>query len=97
MGVVELVRFRLVAGTDDDAFMQIDKRFETQFAYRQPGFVRRMLLRADDGAWVSHVLWSDRSHADAAWALYATDAHAVARNTVIDMTTVERELLTGHD
>lgn len=62
--IVEVLRFRLAAGVDEVAFLEADKRVQTEFAYLQPGMVRRTTARADDGEWVVIDLWRSREDAD---------------------------------
>jgi hypothetical protein len=55
--VMELVSFRLVAGTSDAAFLAAAKTTALPLQ-GQPGFRGRHLTRAEDGTWTDHVLWS---------------------------------------
>ncbi len=41
MAVIETMMFRLVDGADEGAFLAVDKRLQTEFAYQQPGLLRR--------------------------------------------------------
>jgi hypothetical protein len=66
MAVIETLTFRLTAGTDDAAFLAADRRLQTEFAYHQPGLVRRTTARSDDGEWFVVTLWSSGSDFDAA-------------------------------
>ncbi len=60
--VMEIVSFRLVAGTSDAAFLAAAKGTGTPLQ-AQPGFVSRSLTRTDDGTWTDHVLWSSMAAA----------------------------------
>jgi hypothetical protein len=74
--VLEIVSFRLVAGTTDAAFLAAAKGTATALQ-AQPGFVRRSLTRAEDGIWTDHVLWSSQPAAmSAAEAMMAEPAFA---------------------
>ncbi len=97
MGVIETIRFNSLDGVDDARFLAVDQRFETQFLYQQPGFVRRFLTRADDGAWQSFVIWADRDHADRAFDSVGASEVGRERDDLIDEVTVTRECLTGFD
>lgn len=55
----EILTFRLATGVDADTFRAIDERIQVQFAYQQPGFVRRTLGRHDDGRWLALTIWAD--------------------------------------
>ena len=41
MPVIETMTFRLAPGADEQAFLDADRRVQTDFAYRQPGLMRR--------------------------------------------------------
>ena len=64
--VIEILRFRLADGADEAAFLQADKRVQAEFAYQQPGLVRRTAARGDDGGWVVIDLWHSAAQAEAA-------------------------------
>jgi hypothetical protein len=57
--VFEILTFRLATGVDEATFRAIDERVQVEFAYRQPGFVRRTLGRHDDGRWLALTIWVD--------------------------------------
>lgn len=62
--MVEITRFRLVDGVDEEQFLRADRDLQEQFAYQQPGLLRRTTARDGEGNWVVLDLW--RSDADAA-------------------------------
>jgi hypothetical protein len=62
--VIEIMRFRLAPDADDQVFEAADRRVQTEFAYRQPGLLRRTVARADDGEWIVIDLWQSREDAD---------------------------------
>jgi hypothetical protein len=64
--VVEVTTFRLADGVSTDVFEDADKRFQCEFAYAQPGLVRRTVARTDDGDWLVVTLWRSPADADAA-------------------------------
>jgi heme-degrading monooxygenase HmoA len=64
--VFEILTFRLAPGVDADTFRAIDERVQTEFAYQQPGFVRRTLGRHDDDRWLVLTIWADAASALAA-------------------------------
>jgi hypothetical protein len=91
MAVIETMTFRLADGADEVAFLAVDKRLQTEFAYQQPGLVRRTTARgAGDraGEWVVIDLWESAAAADACAAAWETDPLArelmgfVARDSV---------------
>jgi hypothetical protein len=73
VSVVEATTFRLAAGVSPDAFLVLDRRVQTEFAYHQPGFVRR--TTAHRGAdWIVVTLWASEADAAAFESLGATDS-----------------------
>jgi hypothetical protein len=56
MGVVEVTRFRLADGVDDDTFLALDRRIQTELVPNRPGFLRRTTARRG-GEWVVVTLW----------------------------------------
>lgn len=68
--VIEIMRFRLAPDAATDAFEAADRRVQTEFAYRQPGLLRRTAARAADGEWIVIDLWrgaDDAARASRAW------------------------------
>lgn len=64
-GIIEIVHFRLNAGSSEEEFIvEADKA--SQFLKSRPGFVRRHLSMGDDGVWIDHVEWTDMEAARAA-------------------------------
>jgi len=61
--VFEILTFRLGPGIDAETFKAIDERVQVEFAYQQPGFVRRTLGRHDDGRWLALTIWTDSESA----------------------------------
>jgi hypothetical protein len=70
--MLEILAFRLVAGVDDATFRSVDERVQVEFAYQQPGFVRRTLGRHDDGRWLVLTIWADADSAMAADRAFAS-------------------------
>ncbi len=61
--VVEWAPFRLKAGVTEQDLLVASEGLQEDFLARQPGFVRRELLRAGDGWWVDLVYWADAESA----------------------------------
>ncbi len=61
-----MTRFRLAAGVADAEALAADRRVQTDFAYRQPGLVRRTTARGDDGTWLVIEQWRAAGDADQA-------------------------------
>jgi hypothetical protein len=64
MAVIEIMRFRLLDGADAQAFEMADRRLQTEFAYKQPGMLRRTVGRAQNGGWIVIDLWRSGEDAD---------------------------------
>lgn len=64
--IVEHHTFHLADGVSDEAFLEADRRVQTEFAPFQPGFIRRTTARAIDGEWLVETLWGTPDDAEAA-------------------------------
>ena len=85
----EILTFRLAPGVDEASFRSLDERIQVEFAYHQPGFVRRTLGRHDDGRWLALTIWADdTAAADAQRAFDDSDLGrefaALATDTVVE-------------
>lgn len=92
MAVIETMAFRLAGGADDAAFLAVDKRLQSEFAYQQPGLLRRTTARgAGDraGEWIVIDLWRSAEDADAAAARWDDDPTAQELMALVDAGTVE--------
>ena len=89
MAVIEIVRLRPASGVDEEAFLAAGDRFELDYMRHRPGFIRRTLLRGDDGDWAVLVDWESIADAEASMAAFPTDAASAPFNAVLDPTTFE--------
>lgn len=71
--MIEILTFRLAEGVDEEAFRQSDRRVQVEFAYQQPGMMRRTTARSDDGEWIVVDLWQSADAADACNELWDKD------------------------
>ncbi len=62
--MIEVTRFRLRTGVDDADFRATDARYQTEFAYRQPGLLRRTTATAGGAEWIVIDLWRSAGDAD---------------------------------
>lgn len=62
--VIEVTTFRLLPAVAEPDFLVTDKRFQTEFAYLQPGLLRRTTGRDRDGNWVVIDVWTTAADAD---------------------------------
>lgn len=93
MAVIEIVTF---TATDDEALRVADARMQTEFAYQQPGMLRRTTARGDGGGWCVMTWWESAGAAanaetaaeadetaSAFWALVDADSVRVQRFTAL--------------
>jgi hypothetical protein len=66
MAVIQLVRFRLAAGVDEDQFRALNERFQREVTPKLPGLKRREATRAADGEWVLVLRYADLESAQKA-------------------------------
>lgn len=64
MSVVETTTFELAAGADEAAFLQADRRVQTELVPNQSGFLRRTTAR-HGREWLVVVLWASGGDASA--------------------------------
>lgn len=87
--VLETMTFRLLGDADEGAFLAADRRLQTEFAYQQPGLVRRTTARGSDHDWIVVDLWASAGDADACAARWDGDDVAAAFMAFVDRTTVQ--------
>ena len=89
--MIEIMRFRLAAGADVEAFREADKAVQGRFAYQQEGLLRRTTAVDRDGAWIVIDLWQSGKAADAADARWGKDPVTAAFMSFIDPASVSTE------
>src|SRR3954454_2025205 len=90
MAVIEITTFRLADGTDEAAFLEADRRVQTEFIPRHRGFMRRTTARGAGGEWAVIVLWASASDADASAGLAQDHPVTQAFDALLDPSTVQR-------
>ena len=65
MAVIETMTFALRPDADEEAFLAADRRLQVEFAYHQPGLLRRTTARDSAGGWIVIDLWRSADDADA--------------------------------
>lgn len=86
--VIELMQFRLLAGTHDKEFLAADRRLQTEFAYQQPGLLRRTTTRGQNGEWLVIDHWRTDRDADACAERWDQDPIAQSFMDLIDRSSV---------
>jgi hypothetical protein len=92
--VIEIMRFRLGAATDEEAFLAADRRLQEDFASQQPGLLRRTTARGADGNWIVIDLWRSAADADACDRRWDRDPVTQAFMALLDRSTVTTERYT---
>lgn len=82
------MRFRLLAGSNVDAFQSADRRLQSEFAYHQPGLLRRTVAVGAEGDWIVIDLWRSEAEADTATERFDDDPVAAAFMAFVDRTTL---------
>lgn len=88
MATIELTTFRLATGADEAAFLEADRRVQTEFVYQQPGIVRRTTACDAGGQWLVVTMWGSRADADAAERAAKNDDALAAFNALVDPASV---------
>ena len=92
MGVIETMTFRLREDADEAAFLAVDKRLQSDFAYQQPGLVRRTTARgqgARANEWLVVDLWWSADAADACAQRWDGDPLAQELMSFVDRDSVD--------
>jgi hypothetical protein len=92
MSVIETMTFRLARGVDEIDFLAADKRLQSDFAYQQPGLLRRTTARGRGertGEWLVVDLWRSDDDADACAARWEHDPLAQELMSFVDRGTVD--------
>jgi hypothetical protein len=92
MAVVEVCAFTVVA--DENAVRAADARLQTEFAYQQPGLLRRTTARGEEGQWCVITLWQTVDDAVKGSAAAATDEVAVEFWSLVDTDSVRMQRFT---
>ena len=66
MAVIEIVRFRTKAGTDEKEMAKVNERFQREVAPVLPGLERREATRTGDGEWLLVLRYRDSDSANRA-------------------------------
>lgn len=66
--IIELASIKLAKGKTEHELIMASEVFQEQFLNGQDGFVRRDLVRKEDGTFIDIILWESRAHADSIFA-----------------------------
>jgi len=64
--VITLLTFRLTDSAAETDFLEADARMQEDFAYQQPGLLRRTTAKNLDGEWLILELWDSKEAVDGA-------------------------------
>jgi hypothetical protein len=87
--MIEILTFRLKPEADESEFLDADRQLQTEFAYQQPGLIRRTTARGGAGEWTVIDLWRSDADADACDARWANDPIAQRFMSFVDPATVQ--------
>jgi heme-degrading monooxygenase HmoA len=90
VSVVEVTSFSLAAGSNEETFLQLDRRVQTDVVPNQPGFMRRTTARSGEN-WVVVTLWASLEHAAAFDEMAGTYAAQVEFDVHIEVGSVRTE------
>ena len=97
MAVIEMMRFRLTPGVEESEFLLADRAVQEDFAYQQPGLLRRTTARADDDSWLVIDLWRSAKDADVCEEQWGENPIVQRFMTLVDEATVKSERYTERD
>ncbi len=94
--MIEMTRFHLTAGVEEGEFLLADRAVQEDFAYQQPGLLRRTTARGG-GSWIVIDLWRSAEDADACEAIWGDDPVTQRFMSLVDEATVSSERYTERD
>ena len=71
--MIEVLTFRLAEGADEADFLEADRAVQTEFAYQQPGLLRRTTARGEDSNWLVIDIWRSAEDADSCDRIWGQD------------------------
>ncbi len=92
----EIITFRLAQGVDEATFRAADTRVQVEFAYHQPGFLRRTLGRQAD-RWLILQVWASGEAAEAASTAFDAAPVGAELMALIDVSSLSVERFAGVD
>jgi len=88
MAIIEIARFKLAAGVDEQTFLRENKQVEREYIPKQPGFISREAARGEDGEWLVVVHWQTEQDADASMNKFMGDPNSQGFVAALDNSTV---------
>jgi len=82
---VEMAKIKLLAGKSEAELVAASEQFQREFLNKQPGFLRRELLRLDEGNYLDLVHWRSAADANAVMEHIMTSPSCLAYFAVMDM------------
>ncbi len=76
---------------EESEFLAADKLVQTEFAYQQPGLLRRTTARGNHGSWTVVDLWNSQADADRGNERWGQDTATEAYTHLVDPTSVTSE------
>ncbi len=95
--MIEILTFTLRPGVDDEYFLALDGRVQTEFAYQQAGLARRTTGRNDEGRWLVLSVWSSADAAADAVEAFESSALGAEFTSLIDPDSIRSECFAGLD
>jgi hypothetical protein len=92
--VIEILRFKLRPGADEREFLTADSLVQTDFAYQQPGLLRRTTARVEDGGWAVIDVWRSAEASAACSAKWGADEVTAAFMSFVDADSVRVDRFT---
>ena len=89
--------FRLRPEADEEAFLALDTRVQTELAYQETGLMRRTTARSAGGTWLVIEIWRSEDDADASAADRAGSRLQAEYRAFIDRTTMESDRFATFD
>ena len=91
MTIVEIARFKLKAGADEQAFLAAEKGLMNGQIRQQTGFISRQAAKGDNGEWVVILQWESAKDAEAWTPKFMQDQNGKAFAAQLDFSSMKQD------
>ena len=91
MAIVEVARFKLKEGADENTFLAAEKALAAGQIRQQPGFISREAAKGENGEWVIILHWESLAEAEAWSPKFMQDPNGQAFAAQLDFSSMKQD------
>ncbi len=91
MAMVEVARFKLKEGADEQAFIAAERRLASGQITKQPGFISREAAKGANGEWTIILHWTSTTDAEAWTPKFMQDPDGQAFAAQLDFSSMRQD------